>query len=150
MAATRARASLGPSLFNPHPAMQTRFFSLLALLALVAMPALAQQGGRMGGGDPAERATQRVAQLDEALHLTDEQATALTTLLTEQMQEMQATMQAMRDAGQRPDRAAMQARREAHNKAVEALLTDEQITAFRKLLAEEEANRPRRGGRRNG
>lgn len=96
-----------------------------------------------GDADPAQRLEARVAQLDEALALTDAQADALRTLLAEQNEEMQA----MRAAGTRPDRDALMARREAHTKAVEALLTSEQVEKYRKLLAAEAANRPRRGGR---
>ena len=128
--------------------MTRRLFTLVPLLLVLALPALAQQGNSMRGpGDPAQRAQVQTARLDSLLDLTDSQAAALKTLLTEQMTEMQAQMQAARAGGQRPDRAAMDARRAQHQQAVEALLTPAQVATYRAFVAEQAARRPqnRRG-----
>ncbi len=125
-----------------------RLFLVLAfLLFAVALPAAAQRGpgGRATPEQMEARLDARVAQLDSALALSDEQATALKELLTEQMREMMA----LREGG-RPDRAQMNALREGHQKAIEALLTPEQIEPYRAFVEKERANNPRRGRRGNG
>jgi protein CpxP len=102
--------------------------------ALTAMPMMAQQGG--GGGRMTPEA--RVAAIDKAVTLTDDQKSKITALLTADATKMQA----LRDA-QDPDmRTKMMAMRTDENTQIKAMLTDDQKPKYDAYVA----SMPRRGG----
>lgn len=104
--------------------------------ALCTVPMLAQGGG--GGGRGGFTPEARVAALDKAVTLTDDQKTKITALYTADL----AKMQALR-AAQDPDmRTKMMAMRADENTQIKALLTDAQKTKFDAYLA----SMPQRGG----
>jgi hypothetical protein len=101
-------------------------------------------GGGMGGGggrgmmDPATR----VAAIDKAVTLTDDQKTKITAIYTADQKKMQDMM-----AAQDPDmRTKMTAMRADENTQIKALLTDDQKPKFDAYLA----SLPQRGGGRPG
>lgn len=124
--------------------MLLRPLLLLLLAFALVLPAAAQRGPGQSSR-LAERLDARVQRLDDALDLSDEQVVAVRALLTEQMEEMQGLMRAGR-----PDRETMVALRAAHQEALEALLTPAQVAPYRALVAQERAERPRRGRRGDG
>ena len=104
--------------------------------ALSAAPMLAQGGGGRGMMTPEAR----VAALDKAVTLTDEQKAKITAMYTADMKKMQDLR-----AAQDPDmRTKMMAMRTDENSQIKALLTDEQKTKFDAFLA----SMPQRGGGR--
>ena len=106
----------------------------LCSAALCAVPMMAQGGGGMGRMTPEAR----VAAIDKAVTLTDDQKTKITAIYTAD----QKKMQDLRDA-QDPDMMTkMQAMRADENNQIKALLTDEQKPKFDAYLA----SQPQRGG----
>ena len=102
--------------------------------ALSAAPMLAQGGGGRGMMTPEAR----VAAIDKAVTLTDEQKAKITAMYTADMKKMQDLR-----AAQDPDmRTKMMAMRTDENSQIKALLTDEQKTKFDAYLA----SMPQRGG----
>jgi protein CpxP len=102
--------------------------------ALCAMPMMAQQGG--GGGRMTPEA--RVAAIDKAVTLTDDQKTKITALLTADAQKMAALR-----AAQDPDmRTKMTAMRTDENTQIKAMLTDDQKPKYDAYVA----SMPQRGG----
>ena len=99
----------------------------LCTAALGTVPMMAQG---MGGGmrmTPADR----VAAIDKAVTLTDDQKTKITEIYTEDQKKMQDLM-----AAQDPDmRSKMMAMRTDENTKIKALLTDEQKPKYDAYLA---------------
>jgi periplasmic protein CpxP/Spy len=106
----------------------------LCTAALSTVPMMAQGGG--GGGRMTPEA--RVAAIDKAVTLTDDQKTKITAIYTADAKKMADLMTA-----QDPDmRTKMTAMRADENTQIKALLTDEQKPKFDAYLA----SMPQRGG----
>jgi periplasmic protein CpxP/Spy len=106
--------------------------------ALCSVPMMAQGGG--GGGRMTPEA--RVAAIDKAVTLTDDQKTKITAIYTDD----QKKMMDMRNSGEDMQTLMpkMQAMRTEENTKIKALLTDEQKPKFDAYLA----SMPQRGGGR--
>ncbi|MCM1313354.1 MAG: Spy/CpxP family protein refolding chaperone [Bacteroides sp.] len=100
----------------------------IALLAVVAFLGVGSMFAQRGNGRPRMTVEQQVERMKTELSLTDEQTKQVTDLYTDFQKKMQGT--------ERGDREQMRAEREKLEKQVEALLTDEQKTAYKKLQAE--------------
>jgi periplasmic protein CpxP/Spy len=111
----------------------------LCSAALCAAPMLAQGGG---GGGMRMTPEARVAAIDKAVTLTDDQKTKITALYTADAKKMQDLM-----AAQDPDmRTKMTTMRTDENTQIKAMLTPEQQPKFDAYLA----SLPQRGGRGGG
>ena len=119
-----------------------KLMMICALLFSVITYANAQQGGGRMGGTPEERAKRNTDQLVEKLKLNDDQKTKVLAIYTEQ----NAAMAKAREAGD-VDRDKMMKMMADTNTKVEALLTDEQKTAFKAYLEE---RRKQMEARQNG
>ncbi len=105
--------------------------------ALCTAPMLAQGGGGMRMTPEA-----RVAAIDKAVTLTDDQKTKITAMYTADMKKMMA----LRDA-QDPDmRSKMMAMRADENTQIKALLTDDQKPKFDAYVASMPQGRGPGGG----
>ena len=114
----------------------TAAVAALCTAVLSAVPMMAQGGG--GGMRMTPEA--RVAAIDKAVTLTDDQKTKITAMYTEDQKKMQDLM-----AAQDPDmRTKMMAMRTDENTKIKALLTDDQKPKFDAYLA----SLPQRGGQR--
>jgi periplasmic protein CpxP/Spy len=112
----------------------------LCTAALSTVPMMAQGGG--GGGRGMMTPEARVAAIDKAVTLTDDQKTKITAIYTADQKKMQDMM-----AAQDPDmRTKMMAMRTDENTQIKALLTDDQKPKFDAYLA----SLPQRGGRPGG
>jgi protein CpxP len=113
----------------------------LCSAALCAAPMLAQGGGGGGrGGGMTPEA--RVAAIDKAVTLTDDQKTKITAIYTADAKKM-ADMRTAQD----PDMMTkMQAMRTDENTQIKALLTDDQKPKYDAYVA----SMPQRGGGRGG
>ena len=112
----------------------------LCSAALCSVPMMAQGGG--GGGRGGMTPEARVAAIDKAVTLTDDQKTKITAIYTAD----QAKMTALRTA-QDPDmRTKMMAMRTDENTQIKALLTDEQKPKFDAYLASMPQGRGPGGG----
>jgi periplasmic protein CpxP/Spy len=110
----------------------------LCTAALGTVPMMAQGGG----GGMRMTSEQRVANIDKAVTLTDDQKTKIKAIYDADMKKMQDMM-----AAQDPDmRSKMMAMRTDENTQIKALLTDEQKPKFDAYLA----SLPQRGGRGGG
>jgi protein CpxP len=109
----------------------------LCSAALCSLPMMAQGGGGMGqgggGGMRGMNSEQRVANIDKAVTLTDDQKTKIKAIYDADMQKMMD----LRNSGE--DRETMmpkmRAMRDDENKQIEALLTDEQKPKYAAYLA---------------
>jgi protein CpxP len=111
----------------------------LCSAALCAAPMLAQGGGG-GGRGMGMTPEARVAAIDKAVTLTDDQKTKITAIYTADAKKMQDLM-----AAQDPDmRTKMTAMRTDENTQIKALLTDDQKPKFDAYLAS--MPQGRRGG----
>ena len=119
----------------------------VTLVGLLALPQAAEAQSRDGRGD-GDRVEHRVAQLDEALDLTDTQASQLRALFEAQEADRPARGERRSGSG---DREAMRAEREAHraemDRQIAAVLTSAQMERYRALR---EARPSERGGGRRG
>jgi protein CpxP len=107
----------------------------LCSAALCTVPMMAQGGG--GGGMMRMTSDQRVANLDKAVTLTDDQKTKIKAIYDADMKKMQDLR-----AAQDPDmRTKMMAMRDDENTQIKALLTDDQKPKYDAYLA----SMPRRG-----
>ena len=97
--------------------------------ALCSVPMMAQGGG--GGGRMRMTPEQRVAAIDKAVTLTDDQKTKITALLTADQKKMADLM-----AAQDPDmRTKMMAMRADENTQIKAMLTDDQKPKYDAYVA---------------
>ena len=111
----------------------------LCTAALSTVPMMAQGGG---GGGMRMTADQRVAAVDKAVTLTDDQKVKVKAIYEADMKKMQDMM-----AAQDPDmRTKMTAMRADENTQIKALLTDEQKPKYDAYLA----SMPQRGQRGAG
>ena len=109
--------------------------------ALCTVPMLAQGGGG-GGRGMRQTPEMRVAAIDKAVTLTDDQKTKITALLTADQKKMQDLM-----AAQDPDmRTKMMAMRTDENTQIKAMLTDDQKPKYDAYLASMPQGRGGGGG----
>jgi len=123
---------------------------LLAACFVIGATAMsfAQGGGGQGGGRMRMTPEEQTKQLVTALKLTDDQAAKVKAIYVEQTAKRDSVMKAAGDDRQ----AAMQAFRpmqQAYNTKIQALLTDEQKEAYKKMMAER-MNRGGGGGQGGG
>ena len=112
----------------------------LCSAALCTVPMMAQGGG--GGGRMQQTPEMRVAAIDKAVTLTDDQKTKITAILTDDAKKM-ADLRAAQD----PDmRTKMMAMRTDENTKIKALLTDDQKPKFDAYLASMPQGRGPGGG----
>ena len=110
----------------------------LCMAALSAVPMLAQGGG----GRPQMTPEARVAAIDKAVTLTDDQKTKITAIFTDDAKKM-ADLRASED----PDmRTKMMAMRADENTKIKALLTDDQKPKYDAYLASMPQGRGGGGG----
>ncbi|MEL6616288.1 MAG: hypothetical protein AAFQ43_11150 [Bacteroidota bacterium] len=103
-----------------------------------------QDGPRARGGDPGQRVERQLESLREAVDLTDEQVVEIRALLEEQAANRPS--RGARGQGNRQEmRAQRQAQRAEMMSQIEAILTPEQVEAFREWAASQQ-QRGRRGG----
>jgi Spy/CpxP family protein refolding chaperone len=111
----------------------------LCTAVLGTVPMMAQGGG---GGGMRMTPEQRVAAIDKAVTLTDDQKTKITAMYTADQKKMQDLM-----AAQDPDmRTKMMTMRTDENTQIKAMLTDDQKPKFDAYLA----SMPQRGQRGAG
>ena len=106
---------------------------LALIVALTGFIVMSAQPPRKGEMNPQQMVEKRVERLDKALSLTAEQKAQITKIYTAEMEAAHNEHQAKADEGQKPDRSQMQARRDATNASIEALLTPEQAAKFAQL-----------------
>lgn len=114
----------------------------LCSAALGTVPMMAQGGG--GGGRGGMTPEARVAAIDKAVTLTDDQKTKITAILTadqKKMTDMRASGEDMQTLMPK-----IQAMRADENTQIKALLTDDQKPKYDAYLA----SMPQRGGRGGG
>jgi len=112
----------------------------LCTAALGTVPMMAQGGG--GGGRGMMTPEARVAAIDKAVTLTDDQKTKITAIYTDDAKKM-ADLRASQD----PDmRTKMMAMRTDENTKIKALLTDDQKPKFDAYLASMPQGRGGGGG----
>ena len=112
----------------------------LCSAALCSVPMMAQGGG--GGGRGMMTPEARVAAIDKAVTLTDDQKTKITALLTDDAKKM-ADLRASQD----PDmRTKMMAMRTDENTKIKALLTDDQKPKYDAYVASMPQGRGGGGG----
>ena len=130
------------------PATLRRALGAVALVGVLALPQAAGAQTRAPRGD-GDRTEQRVAQLDEALGLSDAQASQLRAVFAAQQADRPA--RAERGSG---DLEAMRAQRQARqaemDRQIAAILTPAQLERYQALRASREAQRGdgQRGGQR--
>jgi hypothetical protein len=121
----------------------------LCSAALCAVPMIAQGGnGGGGGGRMMMSSDQRVAALDKAVTLTDDQKTKIKAIYDADMKKMMD----LRNSGGDPQdmRPKMMAIRTDENAQIKALLTDDQKPKFDAYLASLPQGRGQGGGRPGG
>ena len=112
----------------------------LCSAALCSVPMMAQGGG--GGGRGMMTPEARVAAIDKAVTLTDDEKTKITALLTDDAKKM-ADLRASQD----PDmRTKMMAMRTDENTKIKALLTDDQKPKYDAYVASMPQGRGGGGG----
>ena len=112
----------------------------LCSAALCSVPMMAQGGG--GGGRGMMTPEARVAAIDKAVTLTDDQKTKITAIYTDDAKKM-ADLRASQD----PDmRTKMTAMRTDENTKIKALLTDDQKPKYDAYLASMPQGRGPGGG----
>ena len=116
---------------------------------MVTLSAFAQgpQRGERREFKPEEMATRQADRIKQACNIDDKQYDKLYNLFLNQSKEMQKQMQA--GQGQRMSREDMQKRFEEREKAIKAILTDEQVKAYDKMQQEQRQRRGN-GGQRGG
>ena len=136
--------------------MKKLFFAIAALM--VSSFSFAQGfGGGFGGGDfdPAQMAQRQVDRVAEGLDLSQAQKDSLLSFYTAQQKEQMERMQKMMESGEQPAfgqggpsedmMKEMQARREATEKKLKAILTEEQYAKYQKAQ-EERRQQMQQGG----
>jgi len=110
---------------------------------------VSQQGPKGQRMTPEERINKQMATYQKKLSLTEDQATSIKAVLTENAETMNAKMKAAKESGTRPDRSEMGKLKEKENVAIRALLNDDQKTTFDTLLKEEKEKMQQRRSNRN-
>jgi Spy/CpxP family protein refolding chaperone len=109
-----------------------------------------QQGrpdrGGQRGMDPKQRLERRVGMLTERLQLSEQQATQIRQILTQEQTQMEAVWQKAEGGTDRESlRPELQSIRQRTEQQIEGVLTEQQRTTYRELR---ESMRKERGGRR--
>ena len=142
----------------------TKFTKLAFGAVLAAGLALAPQAGaqreqqgrpdRPGRGermDPAQRIERRVSTLTERLQLSQQQATQIRQILTDESVQMGALREKARGGTDRESlRPQMQSLREGTEKKIDAVLTDAQRRTYAELREQMRQRREQRGERGDG
>jgi periplasmic protein CpxP/Spy len=110
--------------------------------ALCAVPMMAQGGG--GGGMGRMTPEMRVAAIDKAVTLTDDQKTKITAIYTDDAKKRQDMMASGEDRSTLMPK--MQAMMADENTKIKALLTDDQKPKYDAYLASMPQRRPGGGG----
>lgn len=121
---------------------------ILSCIALVMAAGAMAQPREFNPENMAKRQAERIK---TTCNLSDAQYKSVLELFTKEAKERKAQMDSIRNAGgdfrQSFDREKMRAQRAEQEKAIKAILTEEQVKAYDKMRAERR-NRP--GGHRNG
>ena len=125
------------------------FSAVLLLIGFAAAPNLQAQGQGQRNMDPAARAQQRVELLTQKIQITAAQGEQIKAILLKQYADTnELRTKAQASGGDMASmRTQMQALRDESDKKVDAVLTATQKTAYKALVAEENAAR---GQRRQG
>ncbi len=105
------------------------------------------RGERM---DPAQRIERRVSMLTERLQLSEQQATQIRQILTDESTQMRALFEKAQGADRESVRPQMQSLREGTEKKIDAILTASQRQKYAELreqMRKEREQRGERGGR---
>ncbi|MBO7467371.1 MAG: hypothetical protein J6T94_06815 [Bacteroidaceae bacterium] len=127
--------------------MKKILFALVAMMVTLSAFAQGPQRGERREFKPEEMATRQADRIKQACNIDDKQYDKLYNLFLNQSKEMQKQMQA--GEGQRMSREDMQKRFEEREKAIKAILTDEQVKAYDKMQQEQRQRRGN-GGQRGG
>ncbi|MBP5323510.1 MAG: hypothetical protein J6Y84_06925 [Bacteroidaceae bacterium] len=127
--------------------MKKILFALVAMMVTLSAFAQGPQRGERREFKPEEMATRQADRIKQACNIDDKQYDKLYNLFLNQSKEMQKQMQA--GQGQRMSREDMQKRFEEREKAIKAILTDEQVKAYDKMQQEQRQRRGN-GGQRGG
>lgn len=127
--------------------MKKILFALVAMMVTLSAFAQGPQRGERREFKPEEMATRQADRIKQACNIDDKQYDKLYNLFLNQSKEMQKQMQA--GQGQRMSREEMQKRFEEREKAIKAILTDEQVKAYDKMQQEQRQRRGN-GGQRGG
>ena len=127
----------------------------VALLGTIVMNA---QPPRRPDMNPGQMLEKRVERLEKALSLTEEQKAEIAKIYSEEMEGMAMERPGKMERGEKPDEATMkarheqmQAKREATEAKIEALLTPEQAAKYAELKQQEgKRGRGHHEGRRGG
>jgi hypothetical protein len=103
-----------------------------------------QRGERM---DPAQRIQRRVGMLTERLQLSQQQATQIRQILTQESEQTRALWEKAPGADRESARPQMKAIRAGTEKKIDGVLTEQQRATYRELR---ESMRKRRGEERRG
>lgn len=107
-----------------------------------------QRGERM---DPKQRVERRVGMLTERLQLSEQQATKIRQILTQEQTQMQGLWQKAEGGADRESlRPQLQSIREGTEKQVEGVLSEQQRTTYRELRESMRKQREQRGEGRRG
>lgn len=126
---------------NIYNVMKKILLALVAMTLTLGVYAQGPQRGERREFKPEEMATRQAQRIKEACNVSDKQYEQLYNLFIEQGKAMQKQMQA--GEGQRMSREEMQKQFAEREKAIKAILTEEQWTAYEKMQQEQ---RQRRGG----
>jgi hypothetical protein len=136
-------------------------FGAVLAAGLVLAPqagAQSEQQGRPGRGgqrgermDPAQRIERRVGMLTERLQLSQPQATEIRQILTQESEQIRALWEKAQPGGDRESLGPqMKSIREATEKKIEGVLTEQQRTTYRELRERMRKERGERGESRRG
>lgn len=128
--------------------MKKSILTLFVALSSLTMSAQ-NQGGRFEF-NPEQMATRRVEQIKKACNTTEEQEAKLKEYYLKQATEMKARMDSIRAENMRPNREQMTERQKAERTALSAILTEEQMAAYDKMIKERPQHRPGGGNRPGG
>lgn len=106
-----------------------------------------QRGERM---DPAQRIERRVGMLTERLQLSQQQATQIRQILTQESEQTRALWEKAQGADRESLRPQIQSIREGTEKKIEGVLTAQQRTTYGELRERMQKEREQRGGGRRG
>ena len=107
-----------------------------------------ERGERM---DPKQRVERRVGMLTERLQLSQQQATQIRQILTEEQTQLQALRQKVDGGATRESlRPEMQSIRQRSDQRIEGLLTEQQRTAYREMRESMQKQGGKRGEGQRG
>ena len=116
--------------------MTLRTMAFAAVLALIAIPVQAQQRGPGPGRGMGPDIDQQMAELTDALSLSDEQAVSVRAVLETQSEKRAEMFSGGPPADREAMRAAMMQLQEETEAQLTEILTEEQMAAYRVLVAE--------------